>query len=832
MLKFKLNIILTFFVGLSLFSQNQKLSEANHAHEFGANRIAIDLLNKIDYKSLSKNDKAEYWRTCFSSNYDSYYISKAKSASYNLWLLENPNKDTNSIYTAQHYANMALCYHFDTRADSATIFSTKALKILRRTKENVLKIDICQLYRAHASSARNSMPNNLYDDITKNRRPNEYTELKEKYIMAYFDTAMFFCEKRYGKNSLQYANISRNRANAYLDFYNYYCKNQQEKSENCHSKIVALYTLSNQILKKYYGANHPGIADNFLLLGLTEFYNNDQKKALEYFNKSKEQIFYTDENNQVISCSNSQVLDYYRYTSLAYSLDFKENKKQIVALKCVELFKKAVPIYLNHLQELNLNASEAIVDPYDQNPLASISGIYYEMYRITKNKNYLDSVFNCSEKLKRLSLFYFNVIKDSSKQIINKLIENENVVIFKKPIISKNKKSDIDPININSISIKKIQSNLKPNEAFINYSFVNSNLYGEVLLAFVITKTKKECIKLSTEKYYNILNVNNFNLLKDSVPIVFKKYSNIFYENFFKPLIPIIDAKITHLYILPIEKMNNFPFELLVTKTPTTNTYNYKDFLISKYSISYLLSADFGLTEPVSKNNVCGLNILVPKLSTYNLSELPFCSKLSKNIADTYKNSKVTNLATTADLYGALKNPNHILQVFTHSAVDNQNPKNSKLYFSDNVVTMNEIYTKKTSCPLIFLSSCETDIGLNSEYDGQLNFVRALHFAGAKSIVSTFWKSDDKAAANISLYFYNYLSKGYNKAEALQKAKQKFIINFPQLNNPMYWAAFKITGDINNLQIKESSPQFSNTSIFLTLFAVALLAAYLLFIKK
>jgi CHAT domain-containing protein len=795
--------------------------------------MAIDILNKIDYKALSKTDKVGYWRTCFSSNYDSYYMSKAKSASYNLWILENPKKDSNSIYTAQHYANMALCYHFDTRGDSALIFSEKALKILRQNKKDIAKIDVHQIYRAHACATRNNYPIQLNFIIKAGKLNDDYTHvMAEKYIMAYFDSAMFFCEKQYGKNSKAFSNLLRNRANAQLDYYQYYLKNVKEKSENCHSQIVALYKSSNQILKKNYGANNPGIADNFLLLGLTEFYNGRQKKALQYFNKSKELIFYKDENNQVSLCSNSQALDYYRYTSLAYSLDFKENKKQLVALKCIELFKEAVPIYLNHLQELNLTASEAIVDPYDQNPLASLSGIYIEMYEMTKNKNYLDSAFYYSEKLKRLSLFYFNNNKDLSQQITKQLIEIENSVLFKKKIINKNKNNDIYLINMNSISIKKIQSNLKPNEAFISYSFVNSNLYGEVFLVFVITKTKKEYVRLSTEKKHSIIQkTTNFNLLKDSAPIVFKKYSNLLYENFFKPIIPIIGTQINHLYIVPSKKLNDFPFELLVTKNATTNKYNYSDFLISKYSISYLLSASFGLTNKKQKNNTYGINILIPNLSTYNLTALPFCSKISENIADDFENSKVNNLATTADFYSASNNPNHILQLFTHSAIDNQNTANSKLFFSDNAVLLNEIYNNKISCPLIFLSSCETDIGLNSEYDGQLNFVRALNFAGAKSIVSTFWKSDDKAAAYISLYFYSYLAKGFNKAEALQKAQQEFITNFPQLSNPLYWGAFKITGDICNLQMQESA-HFSNLSIFLTLFAVALLVGYLLFIKK
>ena len=517
--------------------------------------------------------------------------------------------------------------------------------------------------------------------------------------------------------------------------------------------------------------------------------------------------------------------------SLAYSLDAKENKNHLTALKCAELFKKGVPDYLNYLQELDLSVKEAAMDPYDQNPLSSLSGIYIEMYGMTKNKNYLDSAFYYSEKVKQLSQFYFNRKKDFSEQITKHLIENENRVIFQNKKIIKNNELVVDLNEMTLTSIKKIQASLKSNEALISYSYANSNLYGVGLAAFVITKTKKECVKLNIDKYHLLPRVNKFGLLKDSLPIVFKNYSNTIYENFFNPLTPFIDSSITHLYISPVEQLNDFPFELLVMKNSKTNTYNYTDFLISKYSISYLFASKLALPDNIKKSNSYNLNLLVPNLSFYKLADLPFCSKISENIANNYKNSKVNYIAKTSDFYQGLASPNHILQIFTHSGIDNQTTSNSKLYFSDGIVPMNEIYTKKINSPLIFLSSCETDLGLNSENDGQLNFVRALNFAGAKSIVSTFWKSDDKATAYISLYFYNYLAKGLNKAEALQKAQQKFIANFPQLNNPLYWAAFKITGDICNLPIQESE-QFSNLSIFFTLIAVALIGGYLLFIKK
>ena len=473
------NLLILFILSFAgnLHSQNLQLLEAIHAHEYGANRTAIDLLDKINYKALSTTDKVKFWKTSYFSHFDIQNLAKAKSASYNLWLVENPSKDPNSIYTAQYYANMANCYHYAIRADSATILSTKALSILRNSTEDASKIDVYHLYRVHASAARNYMPNKMYFDLCKNGKNNEYHRLRERYIMAYFDTAMIYCKKQFGNISLAYAKLLRSRANAYLDFYSYYFTYQKEKSKNYHSKIVTLYRQSNTILKTHYGPRNPGIADNFLLLGLTEFSGRNQKKALDYFKKSAEVLFYRDENNKLISCNNSQALDYYRYVSLAYSLDFTKNKK-LTALKCIEHFKKAVSVYFNYLEELSLIIDQPLIDPYDKNPLLSLSGIYIEMYDLTKNKNYLDSAVNYSEIAKKLSHVYFRRKKDYSKKTIQKLIQNENDVILENEndVLQNENENDDGVVDNDIITIDVVALNilLRFNHQFIELNTTNT----------------------------------------------------------------------------------------------------------------------------------------------------------------------------------------------------------------------------------------------------------------------------------------------------------------------------------------------------------------------
>jgi len=48
--------------------------------------------------------------------------------------------------------------------------------------------------------------------------------------------------------------------------------------------------------------------------------------------------------------------------------------------------------------------------------------------------------------------------------------------------------------------------------------------------------------------------------------------------------------------------------------------------------------------------------------------------------------------------------------------------------------------------------------------------------------------------------FYQKLSKGYNKSEALRKAKLEFIKEYSP--NPYYWGAFVLSGNISRLPLK------------------------------
>ncbi len=93
---------------------------------------------------------------------------------------------------------------------------------------------------------------------------------------------------------------------------------------------------------------------------------------------------------------------------------------------------------------------------------------------------------------------------------------------------------------------------------------------------------------------------------------------------------------------------------------------------------------------------------------------------------------------------------------------------------------------------LLILSACETAIG---DERASFGLAGVALRAGAKSTIASLWKTDDQAAFLLIEAFYKeYLQTGCTKAQALQSAQQKLLVE-PEFAHPGYWAAFILIGN-------------------------------------
>jgi CHAT domain-containing protein len=129
---------------------------------------------------------------------------------------------------------------------------------------------------------------------------------------------------------------------------------------------------------------------------------------------------------------------------------------------------------------------------------------------------------------------------------------------------------------------------------------------------------------------------------------------------------------------------------------------------------------------------------------------------------------------------------------------------------------------------LVVLSACETGLGAVAGGEGLTGLQRAFHIAGARSVIASLWKVDDRATQILMERFYtNLWQKKMSKIDALREA-QLWMLRHPQeleelgvtgaatrglggrtqqvdptkksvgsvdRTDPFFWAAFQLSGD-------------------------------------
>ena len=168
-----------------------------------------------------------------------------------------------------------------------------------------------------------------------------------------------------------------------------------------------------------------------------------------------------------------------------------------------------------------------------------------------------------------------------------------------------------------------------------------------------------------------------------------------------------------------------------------------------------------------------------------------------------YKREKATSLSFLEEA-----SKYQYLHLATHAFVNTKFDAFSGLVLAasadstdDGILMGYEIADLNLSSDLVTLSACETGRGKIIDGEGVLGLPRLFLGAGAKSVLMTHWKVDDKFASEMMPAFYNYyLNEGLSKGDALANAKRDILgrskkVNDVYYQHPFYWASFTLYGD-------------------------------------
>jgi CHAT domain-containing protein len=148
-----------------------------------------------------------------------------------------------------------------------------------------------------------------------------------------------------------------------------------------------------------------------------------------------------------------------------------------------------------------------------------------------------------------------------------------------------------------------------------------------------------------------------------------------------------------------------------------------------------------------------------------------------------------------------------------HALIDDENPMYSRLVFTQGIDTLEdgnlhtfELYNMKLNHDLAVLSACNTGYGKLQKGEGIMSLARAFSYAGVPSVVTSQWQVNDQSSFELMDLFYEYLTKGLSKDEALQKAKIDYLQNTNGLTaHPYFWATHILIGDTTPIQSSKSN---------------------------
>ena len=145
-----------------------------------------------------------------------------------------------------------------------------------------------------------------------------------------------------------------------------------------------------------------------------------------------------------------------------------------------------------------------------------------------------------------------------------------------------------------------------------------------------------------------------------------------------------------------------------------------------------------------------------------------------------------------------------ILHLATHAVADDLQPELSGLVVSrydaegqplEGFLDLRDLYGLELQAELVVLSGCRTAYGDAPRGEGLLGLSQAFFQAGARRVIASLWKVEDRATAQLMTYFYEaYLVAPQFPALALRQAQLK-LAQESRWRDPWFWAGFVLLGE-------------------------------------
>ncbi len=362
------------------------------------------------------------------------------------------------------------------------------------------------------------------------------------------------------------------------------------------------------------------------------------------------------------------------------------------------------------------------------------------------------------------------------------------------------------------VSISEIQEKIDKNTSVLEFFTTDSLTH-----AFVITKEDFTIKTLNTSKLSKKVEEFRNAILSENIA-AYKFSANDLYHILIKPIKNTLKGD--ELIIIPDGVLWHLNFDLLLTQKDISGIPNSLPYLLKDYAISYANSAtllfnpfeeqkqDIQQKECLAFSFSDSINVVKTKNMSLNAlrdvgEDLPGTRKEIRAIADIIDGQYYFGADANESNFKKHASKYKILHLALHGDVDNEEPQNSKLYFTksndtieDNFLYGHELFALDIPSELAVLSACNTGTGKIAKGEGIMSMGHAFQYAGTKSLLLSSWEVSDKTTPKFMTYFYTNLKDGMTKSKALQQAKLQYLeqADFHKAA-PFYWGGFYLVGD-------------------------------------
>ncbi|WP_375561746.1 CHAT domain-containing protein [Bernardetia sp. OM2101] len=847
-------ILFLFYISFSstIFAQNSSISYNDNSdsldikkwnlllEEAAYQQARYDYKNAIQfYKNLQEKtqEKDSIYFFEVTNQFASLYKQQGNYAKAEILLSQciNFNKKkfgSNSLQYAQTCNDLAVIYRLQGNYKKSETLHLKAREIQKKelTKLSIPYATSClnlaELYRIGNLYDKSELylieASNIFGHLLGRNHPSyakslvslaDYHIYKNRFAMA--ETALITARQiyaeSYSKQNLEYANTCTNLATLYT-------------SQNNYQKALSLYKEVEHIYNNLLSKRHPDyifFLNSFAIFYQKYgFYGKAQPLFVEVIKTKLEELeanFYSLSEKEKLNYIESNEFYFDNFTTFFVQMlvekpDYNGFEELLKSTINIQIARKG--ILLNE----NKKIQQTILSSKNQNLIEK-----YEEWKQVKHQIALGHNLTLSKR---------NELKLDLEELEN--IAND----LEKQISAISNKTSSQSIYVEKYTIQNLQNSLNPDEAAIEIlksSFWDKKSRQEktLYIALIIKKTEinpvlitdideeKELVYYRNTVQFELENTDSYDKFWFQIDRKLGNTKKIYFSpngiyNFVN-LYTLYNPKTKSYLIdeLTVHSVTSLR-EVIETNEDKKGNPNFEKMAVlmgrPNYSSQKSSQNDDEETNPSNSDDRGSILSNSLQLSTGIFTDLKQTEQEVKTIdsllkKNSWKTEVFLKSEASEETLKQVFNPT-ILHIATHGyfkETENQTPINSMLEAGivlakpqDNNQAEDGIFTayeaslldlQKTE--LVVISACETGLGKVASQEGIYGLQRGFRAAGAKNILLSLWKVDDKATQELMIIFYKEWFGGKTKQEALHAAqlsmKQKY-------QHPYYWGAFVLVG--------------------------------------